>query len=445
MRVLLTFLLQLAITAGIAYAVSNHAWEHGYYNGPPSDLIAAFLIPFIAYQVVRPLGGVVIARLAALALLAPYCHLLLYGDSADSFFRVYPLELALVGVAAVLAIVLPGGAAHRKLRTGASKAAIARGEEWAWEGQRFALHVDFKAATVRLVARKPLRVWRAGADGKLQPDKASRFDETWPLHQFSLGEVVQRKKDGYIPNRASGWANGELISVTLPGGTHYSSPTGWSDIAFHHRGAHEAPCDYAGLKVATGGAGNTKLVVDKVADREIARFKASWQTVAARVNAAHAAYAGEIKERGDALRRQERERKAAAAAQAEAAEQERVAGLRSAVQAHIASLLDEAGMRGDFRAGTQTEGRLDWLIAADRDGRGLVVHGGGAWQGSLAGAGARIVPGKERCLEIALQDSEYERAHLKKHRLRLMHGAGEDLLQEWCDRVSILGAQATAM
>ena len=102
-------------------------------------------------------------------------------------------------------------------------------------------------------------------------------------------------------------------------------------------------------------------------------------------------------------------------------------------------------MRGDFRAGTQTEGRLDWLIAADRDGRGLVVHGGGAWQGSLAGAGARIVPGKERCLEIALQDSEYERAHLKKHRLRLMHGAGEDLLQEWCDRVSILGAQATAM
>jgi len=237
MRALLTSLLQLAITAGIAYAVSNHAWEHGYYNGPPSDLIAAFLIPFIAYQVVRPLGGVVIARLAALALLAPYCHLLLYSDSADSFFRVYPLELALAGMAAVLAIVLPGGAAHRKLRTGASKAAIARGEEWAYEGKRFAIHIDFKAATARLIARGPMRVWLPGEDGKLAAHPAKRFDQTIPLHQFNLGQIDRQTKSDFIPNRASGWSNGELISVTLPGGTHVNTPTGVSDVTFHHRGA----------------------------------------------------------------------------------------------------------------------------------------------------------------------------------------------------------------
>ena len=439
-----TFLLQLAITVGIACAASNYAWEHGYYTGPPSDLIAAFIVPFIAYRIVRPLAGVVIARLAALALLAPYCHLLIYGYSAETLFDVHPIELQVLGVAAVLAILLPGGSAHRKLRTGASKAALARGDAWAWEGKRFALHIDFKAETVRLVARKPLRVWRSGGDSKLQLAKASRFDETWPLHQFNLGEVVQRKRDGFIPNRASTWVNGELVSVTLPGGTHYSEATGWSDIAFHHRGAHETPCNHAGLKVATGGAGNTKVVADQVSDREIARFKAQWQTVAERVQAVYTAYNSEIRERGNALRQQERDRQAAMAAQAEAVEQERLAALRKQVEARVTALLEKAGMRGEFRAGNHHEGRINWFIAADRDGRGLSVGSAGTWQGSFAGASARIISGKERCLEVELQDSAYEREHLKKHRLRVMQGANEDIIQEWCDRVTILGKQTAA-
>lgn len=162
------------------------------------------------------------------------------------------------------------------------------------------------------------------------------------------------------------------------------------------------------------------------------------------MEAARSAFNGEIEARAQALRQQERERKAALAAQAEAAEKERLAALHSQVEARITALLDEAGMRGDFRAGTHKEGRLNWLVAADRDGRGLVIGAAGNWQGSFAGAGARIVAGKERCLEIELQDSAYEREHLKKHRLRVMHGAGEDTLQEWCDRVTILGKQTAA-
>lgn len=251
-------------------------------------------------------------------------------------------------------------------------------------------------------------------------------------------------KSSFTPNTASTWVNGQYVSVSFPGGTSSSYPSGVTDITFKHRGAHEAPCDRAGLKAVDGGPDRVTLCIEGVRNHEIAQFKAQWQGVAERVAAARCAFENEIKERVTALRRQERERQAAVAAQAEAAEKERLAALRDQVEAHITALLAEAGMRGDLRAGNHKEGRINWFVAADRDGRGMAIGGAGTWQGSFAGAGARIVSGKERCLEIELQDSAYEREHLKKHRLRIMQGAGEAILQEWCDRVTILGKQMAA-
>ena len=440
---MIKFLLQLGVAAGLGYYAGTYAEMHALYDGPPRDIVAAFVLPFLLYRAVAHFAGPVVGRLAVLALLVVALRLagLAFVGDVLSFSD---FEWLALGMLALLAIVLPGKSSYGKLQTGASKAAIASGEEWAWEGRRFALHIDFKAATVRVIARKPLRYWRSGGDPKAPWRTARRFDDTWPLHQFELGEIFQRMKSSFTPNTASTWVNGQLISVSLPGGTSNSYPSGVTDITLKHRGAHEAPCDRAGLKVADGGPEKVTLCIEGVRNHEIEQFKTQWKSIAARVEAARSAFNGEIEARAQALRQQERERKAALAAQAEAAEKERLAALHSQVEAHITALLDEAGMRGDFRAGTHKEGRLNWLVAADRDGRGLVIGDAGNWQGSFAGAGARIVAGKERCLEIELQDSAYEREHLKKHRLRVMHGAGEDTLQEWCDRVTILGKGTAA-
>jgi len=231
--------------------------------------------------------------------------------------------------------------------------------------------------------------------------------------------------------------------VTLPGGTHVSRPTGLSNITFHHRGAHEVSCDYAGLKVATGGPDTFRVVLFEVPNRAVSHFQKQWQKVSERIGAAYATYNTGIRDRGQQLQQERRERKQAEAAQVEAAAKQRAAELRSQAQAHTDGLLRDAGMGGDFKSGAQTDGQVDWFIAADRDGRGLVAAGSEVWQGSFTGAKARILSGKERGLDLELPDSAYEREHLKKRRMRIMARANDEAIQEWSDRVAILGAQAT--
>ena len=440
---MIKFLLQLAVAAGLGYYAGEYAYTHELYDGPPRHIIAAFVGPFLLYRAVAHFAGPVAGRLAVLAVLVLFLRLAGIAFTGNLRY-VSDLEWQILGALAFLAIVLPHKSSSWNIQTGASKAAIASGEEWVWEGRRFALHIDFKAGTVRVIGRKPLRFLRSGGDPKAPWQKARSFDDTWPLHQFHLGEITKHTKSVYTPNTAGTWVNGQYVSVTLPGGTSDSYPSGFSDIPFEHRGAHEVPCDYAGLKLATGGPDRVRVCLENVRNHEIEQFQAQWKGIAARVQEARSAFEGEIRTRGQALIQQQRDRQAAVAAEAAAAEKERLAALRRQVEERITSLLDKAGMRGEFRAGNQNEGRINWFIAADRDGRGLSVGSAGTWQGSFAGASARIISGKERCLEVELQDSAYEREHLKKHRLRVMQGANEDILQEWCDRVTILGRQTAA-
>lgn len=208
--------------------------------------------------------------------------------------------------------------------------------------------------------------------------------------------------------------------------------------------AHEGSCNYAGLKVATGGPESFRVVLFKVPNREAARFQSGWRGVAERVGAVYTTFNTGIRERGQQLLEEARARRQAETAEQEAAEKQRAADLRSQAQERTRALLQEAGMQGDFSTGTHNEGRIDWYIAADRDGRGLVVRGSEVWQGSFAGAKARILSGQERGLDLELLDSAYEREHLKKRRMRIMQDAGEAAIQEWHDRVGILAAQTTA-
>jgi len=434
------FLIQLAITAAFGYYASQYAQSNALYHGPPAHTMAAFVLPFLVYKLVCRGAGPVAGRLAALAILVAYVKTAGFSYSGGLF--AYSVgELVIIGVAIVLAVFLPGGS-HRKLHTNASKDAIARGEEWVFEGRRFAVHIDFKAATARLIARKPLCIWCPGSDGNLHPSEAAHADLYIPLHQFNLGIIHQHTKTSVSPNAAGGWFDGKLISVNLPGGTQVSAPTGVSDITFHHRGAHEASCRVAGLKVANEGPEQVEVVLFKVRNREVARFQQAWAGVAERVRASYTAYGAGVEEKGRALRLVQREQEAAAIAAAQATEQERLAGLAALAQDRVREMLDDAGLRGDFKRSAQSEGRVDWLIATDRDGRGLIFARHASWRGSFAGAKARILAGAERCLEIELQDRDYEREHVMKHRIRLLHDQPEATLQEWCDRVTILGMQA---
>lgn len=441
---MIKFLIQLGIVAGFGYYAGDYLRlyaEHHY--GSPGEITAVFVIPFLAYHIVARIAGPVAGRLAGLFIVAGFYQLAMRGVDSRSLLDFSPAELLIIGAAILLAIFLPGGSAYRKLRTGASKAAIARGEEWAWEGRRFAVHIDFKAATARLIARGSMCAWLPGEGGKLVGHPGKHFDQTIPLHQFNLEEIDRQTKTEFIPNRASGWSNGELISVTLPGGTHVKTPNGFSNITFQHRGAHEASSNYAGLTVATGGPEGFRVVLFRVPNRETARFQSAWQGVAKRVDAAYTAFDTDVRERGQELLEEARRRRQAEAAAQEAADKQRAADQRSRAQERTKQLLQEAGMQGDFSTGTHTEGRIDWYIAADRNGRGLVATGSEVWQGSFAGAKARILSGQERGLDLELQDGAYEREHLKKRRMRIMQNAGNAAIQEWHDRVGILAAQTT--
>lgn len=442
---MIKILIQLGIVAGLGYYAGDYLRLYADHNyGSPGEIMAVFVLPFLAYHIVARIAWPVAGRLAGLVIVAGFYRLAMMGVDGRPLLDFSPAELLVLGAATLLAIFLPGGSAYRKLRTGASKAAIARGEEWAYEGKRFAIHIDFKAATARLIVRGPICLWLPGEDGKLAGHPGKRFDQIIPLHQFNLGQIDQQTKGEFIPNRASGWSNGELISVTLPGGAFVNTPNGFSNITFHHCGAHEAACKYAGLRVATGGPERFDVVLFEVPNREAACFKSAWRGVAERVDAVYTAFNTGVQERGQQLLEETRRRRQAEAAEQEAADKQRAADQRSRAQERTKLLLQEAGMQGDFSTGTHTEGRIDWYVAADRDGRGLVVAGSEVWHGSFAGAKARILSGQERGLDLELQDGAYEREHLKKRRMRIMQNAGEAAIQEWHDRVGILAAQTAA-
>lgn len=89
------------------------------------------------------------------------------------------------------------------------------------------------------------------------------------------------------------------------------------------------------------------------------------------------------------------------------------------------------------------QGGVSELIAADRQGRGVLVYEDGAstWQGYWAGA---QVSCDEFCLHIKLVDAVYRQQHLKERRASLLRKDGKLVRQEWADRISILSGPAPA-
>ena len=234
----------------------------------------------------------------------------------------------------------------------------------------------------------------------------------------------------YVPETtASGWSDGQHISVTVPGRTVSSQVfTG---------GGMEVPDGVYTLSVKARFEANgseKKYELGKFPEREEAEIK----QVFAEINR-HALALAE--QRNAADRQVEQEQRAQVRRDKEAAE------ARSEQQ--VRSLMREAGF-GDNEADNflrvicDDRGALVEAIAADRAGRGVLVWDRGAaqWLGHWNGAEARIEDGR---LQLKVVDPAYTEIHMTARRVSLKLSGGKTVLDEWCDRIGMLAVQKPAL
>lgn len=233
----------------------------------------------------------------------------------------------------------------------------------------------------------------------------------------------------YVPSTtATGWADGQSITVTVPGNTVYS-------------------------EVYTGGAvahpdGTRMLVLNARFDPKERKKKIELGCFPEREEAEIRQVFAEINRHALALA----EQRNAADHQVEQEQRAQVRRDKEAAEARseqqVRSLMREAGF-GDNEADNflrvicDDRGALVEAIAADRAGRGVLVweRGAAQWLGHWNGAEARIEDGR---LQLKVVDPAYTEIHMTARRVSLRLGGGKTVLDEWCDRIGMLAAQKPA-
>lgn len=233
----------------------------------------------------------------------------------------------------------------------------------------------------------------------------------------------------YVPSTtATGWTDGQSITVTVPGQTVYS------DVSTGN--AVPVPDGTRMLNVIARFDPRERkknIELGCFPEREEEEIK----SVFAEINR-HALALVEQRNAADHQVRQEK----------------RLQELRDkeAAEAHseqqVRSLMREAGF-GDNEADNflrivcDDKGELVEAIAADRAGRGVLVWGRGAekWLGHWSGAEAKIEDGR---LQMKLVDPVYSEIHMAARRVSLKLSGGKTVLDEWCDRIGLLAAQKPA-
>ncbi|MFY2765222.1 hypothetical protein [Arenimonas sp. MALMAid1274] len=132
--------------------------------------------------------------------------------------------------------------------------------------------------------------------------------------------------------------------------------------------------------------------------------------------------------------------------EAEEAAQHQARVERSRIEAHanLQSLLAQAGLAGEdlwSKYAHDLDGRIVALVAANRAGRGVVVHADGndTWIGQWRGASARVADGR---LEVQVDDPAWRRQHLSERRFVLGERWTSEERQTWADRIGLLSAGA---
>lgn len=135
----------------------------------------------------------------------------------------------------------------------------------------------------------------------------------------------------------------------------------------------------------------------------------------------------------------------------ESAARERAAWARESARRRLDGLRAKAGVGDEFvDIAHNQDGVVLWAIAADRQGRAVVIEQREEWQGSLPNANAKATveltqrggQGQPDVFELAIEldDSAFERDHLRKRRFNLMRGHPKQELMQWADRIQILSS-----
>ncbi len=161
--------------------------------------------------------------------------------------------------------------------------------------------------------------------------------------------------------------------------------------------------------------------------------------------------------RAKAQEREEAEHARQRAAQAAEAERQREADdavrhqarvERSRVDAHanLQTLLAESGVTGSdlwSKYSHDLDGRIVSLVAANRAGRGIIVHADGeqTWSGEWRGASARVNGG---ALEVQVDDPVWRNQHLTERRFSIGERWTPEERQAWADRIGLLAVPDSA-
>lgn len=231
----------------------------------------------------------------------------------------------------------------------------------------------------------------------------------------------------YIPGTtATGFSSsGETITVHTPGTSVYIPAT-----------KHFSYESKTGLHTAT-----VFIVIDDMGYHVVlpkmkTRDKAALDEVVTAIRTALAERCAQSNTREVADAEAQRIEKAAAAQQA-------AQDAKEAARLACVALLERAGLRrteGDLflHYDYDATGALTRLIAADRDGHGLLLSGSDVWMGSWKNA--ELVQRKaERELHFKVVDEAYRQQHLKERRL-VVRGWSDPLCTEWQDRIALLNA-----
>ena len=234
----------------------------------------------------------------------------------------------------------------------------------------------------------------------------------------------------YVPaTTATGWSDGQSISLTVPGHT-VSSQVYTGDGFAVPDGIYTLS-----VKALFEPKGNKEnLELGRFPKREEEEIRA----VFAEINR----HALALAEQRNAVVHQSRQEQLAQKRRDKEAAEAR-AGEK------VRSLMREAGF-GDNQADNflrvicDDKGDLVEAIAADRAGRGVLVWDRGAdqWLGQWGGAEAKVEDGR---LQMKLVDPAYSEIHVTARRVSLRLGGGQALLVEWCDRIGMLAVQKPAL
>lgn len=141
----------------------------------------------------------------------------------------------------------------------------------------------------------------------------------------------------------------------------------------------------------------------------------------------------------------------------ESSARERAAWAKESARRRVDGLRAKAGVGDEFvDLAHNQDGVVLWALAADRQGRAVLIEQREEWQGSLARANAsasvelaqRGGPGQPDVFELAIEldDPAFESAHLRKRRFNIMRGRPRQELVQWSDRIGILaGASVGGM